>query len=220
METTVYNQKAEAVGKIKLPENVFGLKWNADLVHQVVTGLASNERAGTAHARGRGDVSGGGKKPWKQKGTGRARHGSTRSPIWKGGGVTHGPIKDKVYTKKINKKMKAKALFTVLSDKVKNGEVLFIDQLTLNEFKTKTANEIVKKFAKIKGFEKLTNSKKRACLAFCTRADTVFRSFKNIPSVYLEDVKNLNPLEVMRYKYLILVEPEKCMKFFEMKLAK
>src|SRR3954467_5139183 len=109
MESTVYNQKGKEVGKIQLAEQIFGLKWNADLVHQVVTSMESSARTNVAHTKNRGEVSGGGKKPWQQKGTGRARHGSIRSPIWVGGGVTHGPRKDKDYDRKINKKMKAKA---------------------------------------------------------------------------------------------------------------
>src|SRR5690242_1243633 len=95
METKIYNHKGVETGKIQLPEDVFGVKWNADLVHQVVVSMESSARTAVAHVKNRGEVSGGGKKPWQQKGTGRARHGSIRSPIWVGGGVTHGPRKDK-----------------------------------------------------------------------------------------------------------------------------
>jgi large subunit ribosomal protein L4 len=116
------------MGKTKLPEGLFGLPWNADLVHQVVVSMQSSARRGTAHAKTRGEVSGTGKKPWQQKGTGRARHGSRRSPIWVGGGVAHGPRKDKNYDRKVNRKMKDKALLTILSSKYKNGEVLFVDK--------------------------------------------------------------------------------------------
>src|SRR5512135_1972448 len=102
MEAQIYNQKGEQTGKITLPESVFGLPWNGDLVHQVVTSMRSSEREPWAHTKDRGQVAGGGKKPWQQKGTGRARHGSSRSPIWRHGGITHGPITDKNYGKKIN----------------------------------------------------------------------------------------------------------------------
>ncbi len=220
METTIYNQKGKEAGKINLPEKIFGVKWNADLVHQVVTSLYSNMRSGTADTKDRSDVRGGGKKPWKQKGTGRARHGSSRSPIWRGGGVTHGPLKEKNYTKKINKKMMAKALFTLLSEKQRSGQILFVDNLNLKEIKTKEADQISKAFAQIPGFEKLGGLRKKAHLAIPEKTETVSKSFRNLPYIHLDSVNNINPLDVIRYKYLILVEPEKCIGFFESKLAK
>lgn len=130
MEAIVYNKNGKEAGKIALNDKVFGVAWNADLVHQVATAMMSNRRAGTAHTKDRSEVSGTGKKPWRQKGTGRARHGSKRSPIWVGGGVAHGPRSDKNYEKKLTKKMKAKALMTLLSRKLKDGQILFVDSRT------------------------------------------------------------------------------------------
>src|SRR3990167_1261513 len=110
MESTLYNIQAKETGKIEIPESIFGVPWNADLVHQVVVSMQGNARPNVADTKGRGEVRGGGKKPWKQKGTGRARHGSSRSPIWKGGGVTHGPTNERNYDRKISKKMRNKEI--------------------------------------------------------------------------------------------------------------
>src|SRR3989344_6588515 len=143
MEATIYNQKGKETGKIQLSEKIFGLKWNADLVHQVVTSMETSLRMPVAHTKNRGDVRGGGIKPWKQKGTGRARHGSIRSPLWVGGGVTHGPNNLKNFDRKVNKKMKAKALYTILSKKFKDDEIIFVNELELSGIKTKLAKEVM-----------------------------------------------------------------------------
>src|SRR3990167_5936535 len=140
-EATIYNQKGEKSGTYLLPAEIFGLPWNADLVHQIMHSQQLNARANTAHTKDRGDVRGGGKKPWQQKGTGRARHGSRRSPIWKGGGVTHGPRSEKIYARAIPKKMRAKALFMALSKKMKDGEILFVDSFAFSAPKTADAKK-------------------------------------------------------------------------------
>src|SRR5882724_1844322 len=111
MKTDLYNLKNEVVGSVELPEEVFGARWNGSLVEQALIAQQANKRRPWAHAKTRAEVRGGGRKPWKQKGTGRARHGSTRSPLWVGGGKAHGPSKDRNYAQKINKKMKRLALF-------------------------------------------------------------------------------------------------------------
>ncbi|KKQ34322.1 MAG: 50S ribosomal protein L4 [Candidatus Nomurabacteria bacterium GW2011_GWB1_37_5] len=213
METTVYNQKGEESGKISLPEKIFGLPWNADLVHQVVSGMLSNKRSGTANTKGRSEVRGGGKKPWKQKGTGRARHGSSRSPIWIGGGITHGPRAEKNYKKKINSKMKIKALYTALSAKFKNNELFFVDKISLTEAKTKKAKDVIQSIGKAGGIKhgkiNLTVIEKNLSLS---------KSFRNIPSVYFSNFKKLNPVDVLQYKYLIIVNPEESIKFLEGKM--
>ena len=115
LEANVYSQEGKEVSKITLSEKIFGVEWNANLVHDVVVSMQGNARSNSAHTKNRGEVRGGGKKPWKQKGTGRARHGSSRSPIWAGGGVAHGPRNERDYTRKINKNVRAKALASVLS---------------------------------------------------------------------------------------------------------
>lgn len=137
MNADVYNLKNEKVGTVDLPEAVFGVAWKPALVKQVVTAELANERRPWAHAKGRGEVRGGGKKPWRQKGTGRARHGSIRSPIWVGGGKAHGPNKERDYSQKINKKMKRIALFSVLSRKLKDAEVKVFENLTITAPKAK-----------------------------------------------------------------------------------
>ena len=129
---------------MELPDGVFAVKWNPDLVHQVTTSMRANRRAPLAHAKGKGEVSGGGKKPWKQKGTGRARHGSTRSPIWVGGGVTFGPTKERNFEKKTNKKMKIKALYSVLSKKLGEGEITVVDNFGVTKPSTKGIAEMLK----------------------------------------------------------------------------
>ena len=216
MKVKIYNQKGKEAGTIDLPSKVFAAKWRADLVHQVVEGMRSNKRAGTADTKDRGEVRGGGKKPWKQKGTGRARHGSSRSPLWVGGGVTHGPLSEKNYKRKISKKMRAQALFSVLSKKMKDNEIIFIDSLSMSETKTKSALEVVKNLSKVLGSKALTTSKKkRVLIALYERSEKTEKSFRNLPQLELVFIKNLNPLDVLSYQYLLIENPEASVKFLE-----
>ncbi len=196
----MYNQKAENVGKVNLPDQIFNLEMNNDLVHQIVTSLQSNKRQVIAHAKGRGEVRGGGKKPWRQKGTGRARHASIRSPIWKGGGVTFGPTKERNFKKKINKKMARKALFMVLSSKAKDKQLFILDSIRLENPKTKELAVILKNLATLIG------KNPKALLVLPVMEDKIKRSSKNLPNFSAVEARNLNPLEVLSYKYLVLVK--------------
>lgn len=209
MEHTVYNWEGKKTGTIDLPEKLFALPWNADLVHQVVTAMRSNARANTAVAKGRGDVRGGGKKPWKQKGTGRARHGSTRSPIWKGGGVTHGPTAERNYDRKINKRMKEKALFTVLSQKVRDGALVLVEGTALAAPKTKEASARLSKLSTGIGASALTFRRgRRALIATPALERATVQSYRNLATIHVEEVRNLNPLDVMTYQYLVIENPK------------
>ena len=216
MEATIYNQKGTEAGKISLPAKVFAAKWRSDLVHQVVQSMRSNKRAGTADTKDRGEVRGGGRKPWKQKGTGQARHGSSRSPIWVGGGVTHGPLAEKNYKRKISKTMRAQALFSVLSKKMKDGEIIFVDSLSMSGIKTKDAVKVVQNLAKVSGWKTVDASKKpRVLTALFERNEKTEKSFRNIPVLEIAFLKNLNPFDVLNYKYLLIENPVESVKFLE-----
>lgn len=207
-EAAIYSMSGSKAGTIALPAELFQAPWNADLVHQVVVGMQANARIVTAHTKFRGEVSGGGKKPWKQKGTGRARHGSTRSPIWKGGGVTHGPRAEKVYAVKINRKMRSAALASVLSRKLRDGEIIFVDSLSFATPSTKGALEALRAIAKAAGQENLVQKRKNAAvIALSTKDVSTEKSFRNIGSLITEEVRNLNPLDLMNKKYLVIEKP-------------
>ncbi len=225
METQIYNQKGKSVGSLALPKAIFGVPWNGDLVHQVVTAMQANARTPVAHTKNRGEVRGGGRKPWKQKGTGRARHGSSRSPIWKGGGITHGPRNEKDYSQKINKKMRAKALYTVLSEKLRKGQILFVEELALKNIKTKDAVAVIKDLSSVKGFEKIVGGKKpNTYITVPAKGDNLKKSFANIPTVEIDEVRNINPVDLLAFRYIIISQPTESIAFLggktEKKLAK
>ncbi len=220
LESAVYSKEGKEVSTIALPESVFGVAWNDDLVHQVVVSMQGNARAGTAHTKGRGDVRGGGKKPWKQKGTGRARHGSSRSPIWVGGGVALGPINDKNFTRKINKNTKAKALACVLSQKLRDGELLFVDSFGLSEAKTKEARAILGALSGVKGIERLKTKRVNAALILIPQRDTATElSFRNFGNVEVMQTKDVNPVELLTYKYVVVAKPEDNVKMLALRVA-
>lgn len=200
MEYPVYNLKGEKAGTIDLPNDIFGVAINADLLHQVVVGQQSNARHPIAHTKTRGEVRGGGRKPWKQKGTGRARHGSTRSPIWVGGGVTFGPRNDRNFEKKINKKMKQKALLMALSGKAKDGQLVIFEDMDATEGKTKVmANAIAKvsKIGKPKTLFVLNPENKKAWLAS-----------RNCAFSKVISVNTLNVVDILGKKYLATSKEE------------
>lgn len=219
-DATIYSVKGAKSGSMTLPEKVFGLSWNGDLVHEVVTAMLANKRAGTAHTKDRSDVSGGGKKPWKQKGTGRARHGSTRSPIWVGGGTTHGPRNEKDYEKKINKKARVKALFTVLSRQYTKGSLLLVDDLGLSAIKTKDAADIFSKLSTIDSFEKIGGAKKRSATLVVVPELTsvVQKSFANLQGATVVAAPELNALMVANAHHVVLVNPETVVPTIESKM--
>ncbi len=204
----VYAATGKSAGTIELSGVVFARPWNADLVHQVVTGMQANARAGLAHTKFRGEVSGSGKKPWQQKGTGRARHGSTRSPIWRSGGITHGPRSEKDYSVKINKKQKTAALFATLTKKLTDGRILFSEALSFDTAKTKEAEKVLKNLATVSGFETINTEKKNNILIVLpTVSETTRSSFRNLPHVTLIEARNINPVDVMKYRYVIISNP-------------
>ncbi len=221
MDAKVYNTRGKAAGKVTLPESVFNVAWNQDLVHQVVTAMHANARTPIAHTKDRSEVSGTGRKPWKQKGTGNARHGSRRSPIWRTGGVAHGPRNEKSYAQKVNKKMRAKALYAVLSKKLKDGEVLFVDTLAFDAPKTKEAKDVLAALSKVDGFSDMFTKRKNAALiAGVSTNEAAVKSFRNFGNLQLEQVRNLNPADLLKYKYLVIADAEEAVKALEARGSK
>jgi len=213
----IYNQKAEAIGEIKLSDKVFGVKVNEPLVHQAMVAQMSNQRQVLAHTKDRSEVRGGGRKPWRQKGTGRARAGSIRSPIWKGGGVTFGPRSDRNFKKDINKKMKQKAMLMVLSDRVMSGNFVVLDKLEVEGFKTSVFNKMIGGLEKILVARKHENTKtlkhentktrkhKRSILMINDKKDEKVKySGRNLAGVEIINLDNINILDLLKYRDLVL----------------
>ena len=187
MKTSLYNLEGKAVGEVELDDTIFGRAWNASLVRQALLAQEANRRDPLAHAKTRAEVRGGGKKPWKQKHTGRARHGSIRSPIWKGGGVTHGPRKDRDFSQKINKQMKRIAIHTALSRKLKDGELKIVDAFALKTVKTKT---LAKAIGKIHSLLLVAEKSRKE----------VGRMARNIPKVKGIPANGLNVQDILKHR--------------------
>jgi large subunit ribosomal protein L4 len=200
MKTDVYNLKNEKVGTVELPESVFGRKWNAVLVKQVLDAQLANARIPWAHAKGRGEVRGGGRKPWRQKGTGRARHGSIRSPLWAGGGKSHGPQKERDYSQKVNKKMKRIAMFAALSRKFADGEVKVFENLAIEAPKTKALAQVLNTLLNMK-----KNAKRYdALLVSGTANKNLFRASSNLEKAKAIDADSLNVYDVLNHKNIFV----------------
>lgn len=212
MKIKVYNQEGKEMGYAELPKEIFEVPMNRDLLHQAVVAQTANARVARAHTKGRGEVRGGGKKPWKQKGTGRARHGSIRSPIWIGGGVTFGPTKDRNFSKKINKKMKRKALFIALSSKVKDEEIILLDELKPKEPKTKEMARILQNLTTDN--RRLTTDK--TLVVVPAKDELVVRVNRNIPTTKTLRADSLNVRDILSYKYLLM--PKKSIEIIKEKI--
>lgn len=200
MKVTVYNQEGGEVGTTILPKEIFEVKMNSDLLWQVTVSQRANRRKTIAKVKDRGEVRGGGRKPWPQKHMGRARHGSIRSPLWRKGGVTFGPTTEKVFKKKIPIKMKRKALFMVLSAKIKNNFLIILDKLKLDVPKTKQMEKII---ADLKS--KIENFKKGSILIALPAIDkNLILATRNLSGVDARQARELNCLDLLSFKYLIM----------------
>jgi large subunit ribosomal protein L4 len=200
MKAELLNLKNEKVGEIDLPETIFGEKWREALVKQALEVQLANKRKVIAHAKTRSEVRGGGKKPWRQKGTGRARHGSIRSPIWVGGGKAHGPLKEKRYDKKINKKQKRIAICSVLSKKFKDNEIKFFDSLEINEPKTKLIVSSLKQVLNLS-----PKQKKMDLLLIPSKENkNIFRASRNLVKTKVLSPDSLNVYDLLNYKNIFI----------------
>ncbi|OHA62312.1 MAG: 50S ribosomal protein L4 [Candidatus Wildermuthbacteria bacterium GWA2_46_15] len=202
MFVKTYNQSGEETGKTLLPKAIFEVKVNSDLLHQVVRSQMANQRQGTAHTKTRSEVRGGGKKPWRQKGTGRARHASIRSPLWRGGGIIFGPTKDKIYKQKINRKMARKALLMTLSGKAEEQELVVLDDLKMEEAKTKEMAKMIQRLR-----SKVASLKKGSLLFILPEKDEkVIRAIHNLSDVETIEARNINALKILSFKNLIMTK--------------
>ncbi|WBB37924.1 50S ribosomal protein L4 [Parvimonas micra] len=194
-KVNVYNQLGEVVGDIELNEAIFGIEVNEHVVYEVVKNHLANRRQGTQSAKTRAEVRGGGRKPWRQKGTGRARQGSIRAPQWKGGGVVFAP-KPRSYRYSVPKKVRRLAMKSVLSSKVLEGELRILDALTIDAFSTKKAKEILKNLS----------LETKTMIVLPEGNDMIVKSFANLPKVETVVVDCMNVYDLMRFDNLVIVK--------------
>ncbi|HQA60803.1 MAG: 50S ribosomal protein L4 [Tepidanaerobacteraceae bacterium] len=194
-KVALYNIQGDKVGEIELSDEVFGVEIRPDIMHRAVLSYLANQRLGTASTLTRAEVSGGGRKPWRQKGTGRARHGSIRSPIWRKGGIVFGP-KPRSFSMKMPKKLKRFALKSALSAKTKENELILLDSLTMEAPKTKQMVSI------------LSNLKvdKKSLIVIADKDENVVKSARNIPGVKTTYVNTLNVYDILNHDYLIMTQ--------------
>lgn len=202
--TTVYNMAGEAVKELELSEQVFGVTPNEAVLHQVVVAQLVNRRQGNASTKTRSEVSGGNKKPYKQKGTGRARQGSTRAPQFRHGGVVWGP-KPHPYHHDVPKKMRRLAIRSALSDKVANEQLIVLDKLALGGPRTKDMLEVLKK---------LPVDGKQVLMVLPHRDENIVLSTRNIPSAKVQHVSSINVIELLKHDYLVM--PEHTIRWIEL----
>lgn len=203
----IYNLEGKETEVLEVSDAVFGLSKNDDLVHQVFVSQYANKRQVLADTKTRGERAGSGIKPWKQKGTGRARVGSSRTPTWRGGGVAFGPTSDRNFKKKINKKVNNKAIALVLTGKLKDAEMIVLDKMEIKENKTKTMAAILKNLS-IKG---------RMLIAFAENEKEIKLATRNIEKVQNISIKQLNVYDMLNNKNLILSKDS--VKYLEEKYA-
>ena len=202
--TTVYNMAGEAVGELELSEQVFGVTPNVAVLHQVVTAQLVNRRQGNASTKTRSEVSGGGRKPYKQKGTGRARQGSTRAPQFRHGGTVFGP-KPHPYHHDVPKKMRRLAIKSALSDKVANEQLIVLDDLAMEAPRTKEMLEIL---------DRLPVNGKRVLMMLPRRDENIVLSTRNIPSAKVQHVSSINVVELLKHDCLIM--PKRTVRWIEL----
>lgn len=193
----IYDLTGANVGTITLDSSIFGVEINATLLHQAIVRHLANKRATTAHVKDRSDVRGGGKKPWRQKGTGNARAGSTRSPLWRGGGVTFGPSNERNYSLRMPQKMRQAALKVALSAKVADDKLIIVDSLTSLDGKTKTWTQSA---------PKLTQLTNRYLVVSTSKEDLVDRSLRNLPTTKYVGLDGLTIYDIVRFPSLLITK--------------